>query len=92
MLMEIVSGSDDVKEIRDKNTQEIRGLQQECYFRLPDSAYPVRGKVRIDTRLQPGKYDITPAYRVGRFGDLEINPFAVPVIKPATPDQVKAAS
>lgn len=92
MLMEIVSGSDDVKEIRDKQTQEIRGLQQECYFFLPNSAYPVRGKVRIERRLSPGKYDIAPAYRIGRFGDLEINPFDVPVIKPASPEQVKAAS
>lgn len=91
MILEIVAGNDEVKEIRDRDTREIRGLTQECYFHLPGTAYPVAGKVRVKNRQAPGKYSFQPSYRIGRFGDLEINPFHEPELKPARPEQVKAS-
>lgn len=91
MLIEVIQGSDDVKEIRDTRTQEIKGLSQTVFFHLPGEHFPVRGKMRIKTRLNPGKYQIQPSYRIGKFGDLEINPFAEPEVTPATPAQVKSA-
>jgi hypothetical protein len=92
MILEIVAGADDVQEIRDKETREIRGLSQRCYFRFPGEAYPVAGKIRVKARVSPGFYSFQPAFRIGRFGDLEINPFAVPELTPVKPEQVKAAS
>ena len=92
MLIEIIQGSDEVKEIRDRETREIKGLTQEVYFHLPDSAYPVRGKMRVETRLQLGKYEMQPVFKIGKYGDLEIFPFEVPKVKPARPEQVKAAA
>lgn len=92
MLVEIVKGSDEVKPVRDKNTGEVRGFIQEAYFHMDGSAFPVKGKIRVENGQGhvPGKYNISPSYRVGRFGDLEINPFDVPALTPAKPDQVKA--
>jgi len=91
MIVEFIAGNDDVKEIRDKETREIKGLSQECYFHIPGSAFPERGKMRVKQRVNPGKYSFMPEYRIGRFGDLEINPFAEPELKPARPEQVKAS-
>lgn len=91
VIVEFVAGSDDVKEIRDKETREIRGLQQQCYFHLPNSAFPVQGKIRVESRMPPGKYSFVPSYRIGRFGDLEVNPFETPKLTTARPEQVKAA-
>lgn len=94
MLVEIVNGSDEVRPVRDKASGEVRGFIQEVYFHLEESAFPVKGKIRVPdgTGYKPGKYTISPVFRIGRFGDLEINPFAEPTLKPATPDQVKAVS
>ena len=92
MIVEFVAGRDEVREIRDKETREIRGLTQECYYHLPNSAFPVQGKMRVKQRQAPGKYSFSPEYRIGRFGDLEINPFAEPELKPARPEQVKQVS
>lgn len=91
MLVEVVEGRCETREIRDKETREIKGITQEVYFHLPNSAFPVQGKIRIDAAHRPGKYKMQPCYRIGRFGDLEIDPFAVPKLAPATPEQVKAA-
>ena len=94
MLVEIVKNADEVKPVRDRNTGEVRGFIQEAYFFLPDSAFPVKGKIRVpDGSGHPvGKYTIIPAFRIGRFGDLEVNPFAVPDLKPASPEELKAVS
>lgn len=89
MLIEVVAGSDNVKDIRDKQTQEIKGLSQEVYFHLPSSAFPVQGKIRVERRINPGKYIIEPDYRIGKYGDLEINPFSVPALSPAKPSDLK---
>lgn len=91
MLIEVIAGSDDVKTIRDRQTQETRGLQQQVYFHLPDSHFPVQGKIRVKEPLNPGKYVMQPVFKIGKYGDLEINPFVEPEIKPAAPAQVKSA-
>ena len=88
MIVEFVAGSDDVTEIRDRETREIKGLKQQCYFHLADSAFPVRGKIRVSERYNPGKYRLNPSFKVGKFGDLEVNPFEdadlTPYQKPAS--------
>lgn len=89
MIVEFIAGRDEVKQVRDKNN-EIRGLTQECYFYVPNSAYPIGGKMRVKAPVAPGKYNFEPAYQTGKFGDLEINPFATPELRPARPEQVKA--
>lgn len=91
MIVEFISGRDDVKEIRDKATLEIRGLQQECYFHIPGSAFPVQGKMRVESRTSPGKYSFEPSFRIGKYGDLEINPFDAPKLQAANPQQLKAS-
>lgn len=91
MIVEFIQGRDEVKEIRHKETKEIMGLQQECYFHLPGGAFPVQGKMRVEGRTAPGKYTFSPSYRIGRFGDLEINPFDTPKISAARPEQIKAS-
>ena len=92
MLVEIVKGSDEVKPVRDKNTGEVRGFIQECYFHLDGSAFPVKGKIRVPdgSGHNVGKYNMVPSFRIGRFGDLEVNPFAEPTLSAATPEQIKA--
>lgn len=72
--LEVFAGAE-IKEIRDKMTHELRGLKQEVYWTIPNSQYPVKALVRIDRPLQPGRYTVEFAYRVGRYGDPEINPF-----------------
>ena len=92
MIVEIVKGSDDIQEVRHRETHEIVALKQECYFHLPGSAYPTRGKVRVKQRYAPGIYQYKPEFKIGRFGDLEINPFADAELSPARPEQVKASA
>jgi len=91
MLIEVVENCSEFKEIRDKITQEIRGLQQEVYFHIPGSAFPCKGKMRVKARIQPGKYEIEPAFKIGKYGDLEINPFAEPELVPYRIQQAKSA-
>ena len=81
IVAEIKTGYDDVREVRDKTTQEIRMLKQEAYIDL-GGAYPVRCKITVGERLSPGKYHLQLPMKVGRFGDPEINPFEpVTVVK-----------
>jgi hypothetical protein len=92
MQIEVIEGRDEVKEIRDRTTQEIRGLQQEVYFNFSGSAFPVKGKMRVLRKLAPGKYEIEPVFKIGKYGDLEINPFAEPPVNPLRhQSQVKTA-
>ena len=81
MQFDIIQGRDEVREIRNRD-REILAFSQECYFLLPDSAFPVRGKIRVVKRLPPGTYEFDPVYRIGRYGDLEINPFEAPLVAP----------
>ena len=91
MIVEIVEGSCGVEEVRHKDTREIIALKQEAYFHIPGSAFPERGKIRVQSPFKPGKYQLKPAYRIGRFGDLELNPFADADLVPASPEMVKKA-
>lgn len=91
MIIEVIDGRDEVKEIRDRVTQEIRGLQQEVYFQIPGSAFPVKGKMRVLRKIAPGKYQIEPSYKIGKYGDLEINPFVEPPVHAMRPHQSKTA-
>ncbi len=91
MIIEVIEGRDELREIRDKITQEIKGLQQEVYFNIPGSAFPVKGKMRVLRRLAPGKYEIEPSYKIGKYGDLEINPFAEPPVHAMRPQTAKTA-
>lgn len=91
MIVEFIQGRDEIKEIRHRETKEIMGLQQECYFHLPGAAFPVQGKMRVESRMGAGKYSFNPSYRIGKYGDLEINPFDTPKLSAARPEQVKSA-
>lgn len=91
MLIEVIEGRNELKEIRDRVTQEIRGLQQEVYFHIPGSAFPCKGKMRVKAKIQPGKYKIEPEFKIGKYGDLEINPFSEPVPHPYHVQQAKTA-
>jgi len=91
MLIEVISGSNDVKEIRSKEDQSIIAIKQTVYAHIPNSAFPIQCQIRVDRPLQPGKYECELSYKTGRFGDLEIDPFKTPSIKPASPAQVKSA-
>lgn len=91
MLIEVISGSNDVKEIRSPKDQSIVAIKQTVYAHIPNSAFPVQVQVRVERPLQPGKYEMELVYKTGRFGDLEIDPFKTPSIKPASPAQVKTA-
>ena len=91
MKIQVIEGSSEFKEIRDKITQEIRGLQQEVYFHIPGSAFPVKGKMRVLAKLNPGDYEIEPVYKIGKYGDLEINPFAEPPLHSIRPPVSKSA-
>lgn len=92
MIIEVISGSNDVKEIRSKEDQSIIAIKQVVYAHIPNSAFPVQCQIRVDKPLQPGKYSCELQYKTGRFGDLEIDPFKTPSIKPATPEELKAVS
>lgn len=92
MIVEFIAGRDEVKEIRSKITQEIQGIQQICYFHTPGGAFPVEGKIRVTGRVSPGKYSFEPIFKIGKYGYLEINPFAVPILTSARPEHVKATA
>lgn len=91
MLVEVIAAQSEVKEIR-RQDQSLMGLKQEVYCSMPNSAFPVRCFIRVDKPLQPGKYNINLKYKIGKYGDIEVNPFETPDITPARPEQVKAAS
>jgi len=91
MLIEIIAGQSEVKEIR-RQDQSLMALKQEGYVQMPNSAFPVRCMVSVEKPLQPGKYNVQFAYKIGKWGDIEINPFEPAKFSPATPEQVKAAS
>jgi|26BtaG_2_1085354.scaffolds.fasta_scaffold02938_4 hypothetical protein len=91
MLLEIIAGRSEVTEVRNKDHQ-IVALKQECYAHLPGSAFPVQCKIRVERPLQPGKYQAELPFKIGRWGDIEVNPFENPRLTPAKPEQVKAAS
>lgn len=90
MLIHVMPQSE-IKERRDKVTREIKGLKQEVYADL-GQAFPTRIFIQVNDRLSEGKYEMQPCFTVGKFGDLEINPFETPSVKPANPQQIKAAS
>ncbi|MEM4202337.1 MAG: hypothetical protein QW786_03925 [Candidatus Hadarchaeum sp.] len=92
MLLEIIAGRSEVTEIRSKDSHQIVALKQECYAHLPGAAFPVQCKIRVDRPLQPGKYEAELPFKIGRWGDIEVNPFESPRLTPAKPEQVKAAS
>lgn len=91
MLVEVIPAQSEVKEIR-RADQSLMGLKQEVYAHMPNSAFPVRCFVRVDKPLQPGKYNVSLPYKVGKYGDIEVNPFETPEYSAARPEQVKAAS
>lgn len=83
--VEVFAGAD-FKEMRDKVTHEIRAIKQEVYWSIPNSQYPVKVFMRVDRPLQPGRYQVAFQYRVGRYGDPEINPFEPALCTPVKPE------
>ena len=90
MLIEVIAGQSEVKEVR-RQDNSVAAIKQEMYASLPTSAFPVRCMVTVEKPLQPGKYNATFAYKIGKYGDLEINPFTPVTFTPASPDKIKAA-
>lgn len=91
MLIEVIAGQSEVKEIR-RQDQSLMAIKQEAYVRMGGSAYPVRCMVTVEKPLQPGSYNAEFKYKIGKWGDIEVNPFEPAKFTPARPEQVKAAS
>ncbi len=91
MLIEVIAGQSEVKELR-RQDQSLMAIKQEAYITMPNSAFPVRCMVTVEKPLQPGKYNVEFPYKIGRWGDLEINPFQPATFTAATPQQLKSAS
>lgn len=88
---EVVSGHDEIKEIRNRETQEIRALKQTVYAHIGD-AYPQPVKVTVSERIPPGNYLLRFALRVGKFGGVEVNDFqVVTVVKRLDEQKVRSA-
>lgn len=91
MLLEIISGRSEVKPIH-RGDGSLMIMKQEAYVSMPGSAFPVRCMVPVEKELAPGKYSAEFGYKIGKWGDLEINPFQPFTFTPARPEQIKAAS
>lgn len=91
MIVEFVQNDCDSKPVTNRDGA-IVGLNQKCYFHIPGVAFPVQGKIRTENPNAPGKYNYQPAFRVGKYGDLEVNPFENASLTPAKPEQIKSAS
>jgi hypothetical protein len=91
MLIEVIAGRSEVKEIRRQSDQSVMAVKQEAYISMEGSAFPVRCMVTVEKPLQPGKYNAEFPHKIGKWGDIEINPFQPAKFTPARPEQIKAA-
>lgn len=89
MIVEIVSGRSDVKEVKDKNGVH-RGFKQEAYATLPGHAFPAKCNIRVSSPLAAGRYKLDLPFQIGKFGDIEVNPFDEPKVSPVAAPAAQA--
>lgn len=86
MKVNVIAGNSEVKEMR-RQDGSVMVVKQEMYVDLQSSAFPVRCFLAVERPLQPGVYDASLPFKVGKFGDLEVNPFEPGSFSPLKSEQ-----
>lgn len=93
MILIEINRDDSAVESRNVNTKHgpRTFYHQVAYLHRPGKAYPDRFRVPLPSPAEayaPGRYMVAPAsFKVGRFGDLEINRFDFQLVPAAAQSQ-----
>jgi len=77
ITVEILPDRKEIKEITRKTQPgRVLGYKQEAYAHIPGEHYPIKCFIRVNSPLADGKHQINLPMQIGKYGDLEINPFS----------------
>lgn len=86
MLTVQVLADKEITPVTNKSTGLPNGYKQEVYAHFPGEEFPVKCKIRVAQPLVPGMHIVQLPFQIGKYGDIELNPFQqVIVVKESKP-------